>query len=385
MEKVRIKRMKVKVFLAALATLLTFQVVKASESSALDRIMPLGDSNTRGIVGSSTLSGYRLELYSLLTGAGYQVDFVGSLADGISGFDRDHEGHGGFRDDQVAQMVYSWLTANPADIVLLHIGTNGPEENPEDVEDILSEIDRFENDNSVTIWVVLARIINRNCITDIPPCPESLTTTNFNNNVIAMAQDRIDLLGDKIIIVDMEDGAGIDYHLSSDSPPGDMSDNLHPFDTGYEKMANIWFSAIATVLPSPAIAEDLTYTAVSPCRIVDTRLAGGSIPLGGIRSYNVWGDVASQGGNPAGCPSPSGEPSAVYINVTAVPLGNGNILAYPFGSVAPTASLVNYRFDAQNIANSGTVKTCVGCPKDINIKSNFGTAHVVIDVLGYYY
>jgi lysophospholipase L1-like esterase len=284
--------MKVKVFLAALATLLTFQVVKASESSALARIMPLGDSNTRGF-GSSTQSGYRLELYSLLTGAGYQVDCVGSLADGISGFDRDHEGHGGWRDDQVAQMMYSWLTANPADIVLLHIGTNGLEENPEDVEDILSEIDRFENDNLVTIWVILARIINRNCITDIPPCPESLPTKNFNNNIIAMAQDRIDLLGDKSIIVEMEDGAGIDYHLSSDSPPGDMWDNIHPFDTGYAKMANIWFSA--------------------------------------------------------------------HLNVAAVPLGNGNILAYPFGSVTPTASLVNYRSDVQNVANSGTVKTCFIC------------------------
>jgi ribosomal protein L31 len=200
-----------------------------------------------------------------------------------------------------------------------------------------------------------------------------------------MAQDRINLLGDKIIIVDMEHGAGIDYHLSSDSPPGDMWDNLHPFETGYEKMANIWFSAIATVLPSPAPAENLKYTAVSPCRIVDTRLTGGSIPPGGIRSYNVWGAVASQGGNPAGCPSPSGEPRAVHINVTAVPLGNGNIQAYPFGSVSPTASWVNYRSDAQNVANSSTVKTCFNCGNDINIRSNSGTAHVVIDVLGYYY
>jgi lysophospholipase L1-like esterase len=377
--------MKVKLFLAALAMLLTFQVLKASESSALFRIMPLGDSITRGIVGSSTQSGYRLELYSLLTGAGYEVDFVGSLADGISGFDRDHEGHGGYRDDQIALMVYNWLTSNPADIVLLHIGTNAVNENPGDVEDILSEIDRFEKDNSVTIWVVLARIINRNCITDIPPCTESLTTTKFNNNVIAMAQDRIDLLGDKIIIVDMEDGAGIDYYLSSDNPPGDMWDDLHPFDTGYEKMAIIWFSAIGTVLPAPSTAEDLQYTPVTPCRIVDTRLAGGAIPPGGVRSYDVRGALASQGGNPSGCPSPKGEPRAVHVNVTVLPLGNGNVRAFPFGSASPTASLVNYRSDAQNVANSGTVKTCFNCAKDINIQSNFGTAHVVIDVLGYYY
>jgi uncharacterized protein YuzE len=129
-------------------------------------------------------------------------------------------------------------------------------------------------------------------------------------------------------------------------------------------------------------ALDLVYTPVTPCRIVDTRIAGGAIPPGGIRSYNVRGDVASQGGN-VYCPSPKGEPYTAHINVTVVPLGNGNIVTYPYGSTAPNASLVNYRADAQNIANSGTVKTCFNCGKDIFIKSRVGTAHVVIDVLGY--
>ena len=131
---------------------------------------------------------------------------------------------------------------------------------------------------------------------------------------------------------------------------------------------------------------DLGYAPVSPCRVVDTRLAGGAMSPGTIRGYNVWGNVASQGGNPSGCPSPSGEPYGVHINVTAVPVsGSGNIVAYPFASSAPTASLVNYKTGAQNIANGGTIKTCYNCDKDINIKSNYGTTHVVIDVLGYYF
>ncbi len=130
---------------------------------------------------------------------------------------------------------------------------------------------------------------------------------------------------------------------------------------------------------------DLLYTPVTPCRIVDTRKAGRAIPPGGIRSYNVRGAVASQGGNSDGCPSPKGEPRAVHVNVTAVPLGNGNISAFPFGSPRPNASLVNYRSDAQNVANSATVKTCFYCGKDISVRSNFGRAHVVIDVQGYYY
>ena len=131
--------------------------------------------------------------------------------------------------------------------------------------------------------------------------------------------------------------------------------------------------------------DSLSYTPVKPCRIVDTRKAGGAISADGIRSYNVRGAVASQGGNSAGCPAPKGEPLAVHVNVTSVPLSNGWIAAYPYGSTAPTASLVNYRSDAQNVANSGTVKTCSYCTKDLNVKSGGGATQVIIDVLGYYY
>jgi hypothetical protein len=63
-----------------------------------------------------------------------------------------------------------------------------------------------------------------------------------------MAQNRI-LTGDKILIVDMENGAGIDYRLSTEVPPGDMWDNVHPFQTGYTKMADVWFSGLMEVLP----------------------------------------------------------------------------------------------------------------------------------------
>ena len=78
---------------------------------------------------------------------------------------------------------------------------------------------------------------------------------NFNINVAAMAQTRI-LSGDKILIVDMENGAGIDYHLSTDDPPGDMADWGHPFDTGYDKMADLWFSALMEILPQADAGPD---------------------------------------------------------------------------------------------------------------------------------
>ena len=86
--------------------------------------------------------------------------------------------------------------------------------------------------------VILAMIINRNVY--------SALTTQFNDNVEAMARARI-ANGDKIILVDMEDGAGIDYRLTTDG--GDMWNNLHPWESGYTKMAAVWKAALAQFLP----------------------------------------------------------------------------------------------------------------------------------------
>jgi lysophospholipase L1-like esterase len=97
----------------------------------------------------------------------------------------------------------------------------------------LNEIDRYETNYGRHITVILAKIINRN--------PYSALTTTFNNNVAAMAQARINN-GDDIIIVDMENGAGINYST-------DMYDTLHPNASGYQKMANLWFSTLQTILP----------------------------------------------------------------------------------------------------------------------------------------
>ena len=132
------------------------------------------------------------------------------------------------------------------------------------------------------------------------------------------------------------------------------------------------------------INKDLVYTPVEPCRIVDTRLtAAGPIPTEGTRTFNVYGSVPSQGGNPAGCPSPRGELRAVHMNVVAVrPTSNGTLRAFPHGIAPPTASLVNYTTNT-TIANGATVQTCCFCGSDITFQSRFASANVVIDVLGY--
>ena len=93
-------------------------------------------------------------------------------------------------------------------------------------------------------------------------------------NVKKMAQQRIDN-GDKIVIVDMENGAGLNYS-------SDMRDPAHPTDTGYNKMATVWFNALKTVYTEKqeeALAEQ------KEAEILEKRVQNSSIlPLQFYRS-----------------------------------------------------------------------------------------------------
>jgi lysophospholipase L1-like esterase len=204
--------------------------------------MPLGDSITYGSSSTGTV-GYRRPLYQSLTGAGYSVDFVGSQTDGTpEDFDRNHEGHRGWRADQIRDNITGWLNSTPADVVLLHIGTNdisqyqGSAGTAVEIGQILDRISTWETTHN-QVWVVLARIINRN---------DSLSgiTTTLNSLIQNLADTRI-AGGDRIVVVNME---------SALSYPGDLADAVHPNDTGYGKMAAAWFAKTVTLpplLPNP--------------------------------------------------------------------------------------------------------------------------------------
>ena len=212
-------------------------------------IMPLGDSITMdnkqpfGTSGNS----YRKPLWDDLNANLFWTDFLGDQQGFTPDFDNDHQGIAGIRDDEVAANVIgnlNWVRDNqlPAEVILLHIGTNGITEaggeSPDDVEDILSNIDSWNNNAGQRIAVVLARIINT--------VAGYSQVTNFNRNIQTMADQRI-ANGDKIIILDMENDAGLDYRLQSNG--GDFVDNLHPHDSGYVKMSDEWYAKLNAFLP----------------------------------------------------------------------------------------------------------------------------------------
>lgn len=135
-------------------------------------------------------------------------------------------------------------------------------------------------------------------------------------------------------------------------------------------------------------ASDLVFTPVTPCRILDTRVAGGAIAGEGSRNFNAvvggGGNFSSQGGSATDCGMVAAGQAAVVINLTAVtPSGAGFATAYPFGAARPLASSVNYTAGA--IVNNAIV---VKLPTPLTSSDftiyTFAGAHFVADVVGFY-
>ena len=81
------------------------------------------------------------------------------------------------------------------------------------------------------ITIILAQIVNRQIF--------SQDTADFNDQMVGLVQSRL-AAGYKILLVD---------HESALLYPDDMSDLLHPNDTGYAKMADVWFEGISGFVP----------------------------------------------------------------------------------------------------------------------------------------
>ena len=210
-------------------------------------IMPLGDSITKGTINSgpppATRVGYRKPLYDSLLAAGFTFDLVGTESNGydVPNFDYNNEGHGGWTAAEIAwgrnggyptDGIRAWLDANPADIILLHIGTNQLTRNTDvDVASILNEIDLWETSASGNhVTVVLALIIDQN-----PINPDVVV---YNSHLVTLANNRI-ANGDDIIVVNQHDA--LTY-------PDDMGNDLHPNKNGYAKMSNVWFNALENLV-----------------------------------------------------------------------------------------------------------------------------------------
>lgn len=135
-----------------------------------------------------------------------------------------------------------------------------------------------------------------------------------------------------------------------------------------------------------SLTNDLVFTPVVPCRIVDTRLAGGAIAANTNRGFYVWGpaNYVAQGGSNTNCGLNGQSPEAVVVNVTVVtPAAGGYATVYPANAVSvPLSASVNYA-GGDIVNNSVTTPIGVSGLSDFRIYT-WATANYVVDIVGYY-
>ncbi|MFY2762641.1 hypothetical protein [Arenimonas sp. MALMAid1274] len=136
------------------------------------------------------------------------------------------------------------------------------------------------------------------------------------------------------------------------------------------------------------VDRDLVFVPVTPCRLFDTRLAGGQIAANTTRSFDVTAvsDYAFQGGSATNCGGvgAAGSFAAAAINFTVVtPSGAGYITAFPFGGSQPLAATVNYASGAI-VGNYAVVKLDQGASANELSVYSFAATHLVADIVGYY-
>lgn len=219
-------------FVTLFSGLLAFTPVNSAFAQVI-KIMPLGDSITRGVTGSNPVGGYRDDLANLLTNALINFDFVGSQNDG-TGFDADHEGHNGLRADSMVTKIDAWIAAANPDIVILHIGTNdisADRSGPDIITDIGTIVDKIVAHNSST-KIYLSTLIPRRDAQDP-------ATTALNASIENLVSQKANV-GVQIFLADPNSVFKANPNWQNDY----MFDDLHPNNIGYAIMAQVYFDAI---------------------------------------------------------------------------------------------------------------------------------------------
>jgi acyl-CoA thioesterase I len=203
------------------------------------KIMPLGDSITQG--NRSNVS-YRRPLWKLLKSQGYAVDFVGSLKTQQDGevwekdrdFDLDHEGHWGWRVDEVLAHLDGWVKAVKPDIALIHLGTNDltqQQDMKETVAELKQVVMKLRSANP-KVKVLMAQVI--------PLLGNEAKCKELNGLIAALAR-QITTKQSPVVAVDQFTGFRAE-------PGKDTYDGAHPNAMGEQKMAQRWLSALKPFL-----------------------------------------------------------------------------------------------------------------------------------------
>ena len=196
------------------------------------KIMPLGASITAGVPDGG---GYRIKLWKTAQENHWDIHFVGSQSNGPESLgDKHHEGHPGYRIDQITSLVDDVLATYSPEIILLYIGTN----------------DAVQNYDLTNAHVRLESLINH-IFHDLPKVHLLVaklglsTNEKYNAGIQEINAGIPDIVkiekahGHSIKLVDMNR-----VLTKNDILP----DNIHPTHHGYDKMADEWAKALEPLL-----------------------------------------------------------------------------------------------------------------------------------------
>jgi len=239
-----------------LGAALGLSLVVAAVRARKVRIMPLGDSTTYTTC-------YRGYLWRKLIESGHsRFDFVGSrntVRDcAFTSFDRDHEGHGGYlvtdllkststgrspgadpADLYVASAadLATWFDGRPADIVLMHFGTNDlwSDRPPASILDAYGVILARLRAANPRVRLLVAQLIPLHP-TGCPDCPARVRALNALLPGWAAGHSTPT---SPVQVVDQWTGFDVDT---------DTRDRIHPNDRGAAKITARWFEALVPLL-----------------------------------------------------------------------------------------------------------------------------------------
>ncbi len=241
------------------------------ESDAGVRIMPLGDSITDGF---NVPGGYRSDLWQYLVADGHTDDFVGSQSNGPARLgDHDHEGHPGWRIDEIDAHAADWVRATSPRTVLLHIGTN----------------DMVQNHDPAGAPARLSTLLTH--ITDAAPTADVLVSdlVPLADPVLESRAAQYNAAVPGVVSVLAAQGRHVHFvAMHSALTTADLADGVHPTAGGYSKMAARWYSALVSSPVTRWEAENSAYASVHDADLLSSPTASGGVKAGHIDNADSY-------------------------------------------------------------------------------------------------
>jgi lysophospholipase L1-like esterase len=211
--------------------------------SGFGKVLPLGDSIVYGWTGDahSEDGGFRRFLWETLAANGMtaNTNFVGPTQTGIAGIDRDHDGHNGWRTDQIQGLVAPDFNAYDPALVIVDGGANDLNQGRTVTQALngLSSLMTAIFAAKPTVKVLLLNYFIPRVNNDYPLIATQIP--NFNAGIPSIVSGLV-ASGRNIELADLTT-AGLSTASNS---PDFAADGLHPSSAGYSKIAALVYSAL---------------------------------------------------------------------------------------------------------------------------------------------